>query len=81
MRRHKWNSTQQAVFLKNLGTLLDKGYSISESLTLLSLQNKRNASATIKTIKEDLVKGKPLFESLERAKNSFRYIRLPLFCF
>ncbi|WP_261129433.1 competence type IV pilus assembly protein ComGB [Bacillus sp. Marseille-Q3570] len=68
MKRFKWNSTQQAVFLKNLGTLLVKGYSISESLTLLSLQNKRVVSVTVKAIKEDLVKGKPLFESLERQR-------------
>ncbi|WP_408006744.1 type II secretion system F family protein [Pseudalkalibacillus sp. A8] len=68
MRRRRWTNVQQALFLKGLGTLLEKGYSISESLTLLSLQHNRQINFPIDSIKADLVKGIPLFEALERQR-------------
>ncbi|MCF6408451.1 competence type IV pilus assembly protein ComGB [Pseudalkalibacillus salsuginis] len=68
MRRRRWSNSQQALFLKSMGTLLEKGYSISESLTLLSLLDNRQLNFPIDSIRRDLVKGIPLFEALEHQR-------------
>lgn len=64
MKKRNWTRTQQASFLKSLGVLLEKGYTVSESLKLVKLQYQRHTKYPIKEIQLELQKGTPLVEVL-----------------
>jgi competence protein ComGB len=66
MNRKKWTRIQQARFLDNLSVLLDKGYSLSDSLRLLELQFKGQARYPIKDIRIELQKGIPIVDVLAK---------------
>ncbi len=55
---------QQAAFLRSLGMLLEKGYSVSQALDLLKFQFERQKNYPIKDIQCELKKGLPLVEVL-----------------
>ncbi|MCF6137888.1 competence type IV pilus assembly protein ComGB [Pseudalkalibacillus berkeleyi] len=66
MKRRRWTTLEQAAFLRGLGVLLEKGYSISQSLTLLELQYRSDTQIPVKAIKTSLQQGLTLTEVLGR---------------
>ncbi|WP_257345785.1 competence type IV pilus assembly protein ComGB [Pseudalkalibacillus decolorationis] len=68
MRKREWNRMEQSKFLRELGMLLDKGYSVSNALVLLQLHYQTYPQYPVKDIMRELKSGAPLFEVLEGKK-------------
>ncbi|WLD92052.1 competence type IV pilus assembly protein ComGB [Alkalihalobacillus sp. AL-G] len=68
MRKRNWNRLEQSKFLKELGMLLSKGYSVSNALVLLEVHYRSYSQYPVTDIIKDLKRGTPLFEVLEGKK-------------
>lgn len=68
MKKVKWAISEQAIFLKRLGNLLQKGYSLLSALEFLRLQEKAVLQEEIKTCISRLQQGASLYEVFVQMK-------------
>ncbi|SFA45017.1 competence-related pilin export protein ComGB [Parageobacillus thermantarcticus] len=65
MNKRKWSLRQQGTFLVRLGDLLEKGYSLSQALEFLEMQQPLSHRRDLQRCLEHLRSGLPFYRSLD----------------
>lgn len=68
MKRKKWNNREKAEFLKGIGNLIQRGYTLSNSIELFALNERDEVQQDIQTILQQLKNGDRLYDVLDRFK-------------
>lgn len=68
MTNKNWNIKEKAEFLKRIGLLMQRGYSLANSLELYSLNERKDIQHHIRNILEQLKNGERICDILERFK-------------
>ncbi len=65
MGRDKWKESKKAIFLKQLGTLLEQGYTLSSAIELLSYHERKEVKELLKKVIIKLKEGASFYQSLQ----------------
>uniref|UniRef100_A0A7U4DK78 Type II secretion system F domain protein n=1 Tax=Geobacillus sp. (strain Y4.1MC1) TaxID=581103 RepID=A0A7U4DK78_GEOS0 len=65
MNKRKWSLRQQGTFLVRLGNMLDKGYSLSQAIEFLEMQQPLSHRRDLQRCLDHLRSGLPFYQSLD----------------